>query len=68
MSTTVYTVGQVYEVTPDALKIGTNVRIDTHPKAKDFAASIKASGVLEAITAWVDEDGVLVVPVGSAGP
>ena len=40
MSTTLYTVGQVYEVTPDALKIGTNVRIDTHPKAKDFAASI----------------------------
>lgn len=64
MSTTVYTVGQFYEVTPEALKIGTNVRLDTHPNAKDFAASIKASGVLEAITAWVDEDGDLVVSRG----
>ncbi|MEO7068966.1 MAG: ParB/Srx family N-terminal domain-containing protein [Nostocoides sp.] len=64
MSTIAYTVGQVYEVDPATLTIGSNVRIDTHPAAKDFAASIKARGVLEAITAWVGHDGSLVVQRG----
>jgi len=41
--------------------IGANVRSDTHPGAKEFAASIKARGVLEPITAWVGDDGHLVV-------
>lgn len=64
MSTTTYMVGQVYEVDPGTLTIGSNVRADTHPAAKDFAASIKARGVLETITAWVGDDGSLVVQRG----
>lgn len=57
-------VGQVIEVDPATLVIGANVRVDTHPDAKEFAASIKARGVLEVITAHVDEDGSLVVQRG----
>ena len=57
-------VGQVVEVDPATLVIGANVRVDTHPDAKEFAASIKARGVLEAITAHVDDDGSLVVQRG----
>lgn len=57
-------VGRVYEVDPRTLKIGTNVRADARAAAKDFAASIKARNVLEAITAWTDQDGALVVDRG----
>ncbi|GAA4390228.1 hypothetical protein GCM10023153_07140 [Ornithinibacter aureus] len=56
-----FEVGGTYRVPPGALVIGANVRSDTHPGAKEFAASIKARGVLEPITAWVDDDGRLVV-------
>ena len=56
-----FEVGGTYRVPPAALVIGANVRSDTHPGAKEFAASIKARGVLEPITAWVDDDGRLVV-------
>jgi ParB family chromosome partitioning protein len=56
-----FEVGGTYRVRPGALVIGANVRSDTHPGAKEFAASIKARGVLEPITAWVDDDGHLVV-------
>jgi ParB family chromosome partitioning protein len=56
-----FEVGGTYRVPPGALVIGANVRSDTHPGAKEFAASIKARGVLEPITAWVDDDGNLVV-------
>ena len=56
-----FEVGGTYRVPPGALVIGANVRSDTHPGAKEFAASIKARGVLEPITAWVDDDGHLVV-------
>lgn len=59
-----YIVGQVYDIDPAVLTIGANVRLDTHPNAREFAASIKARGVLEAITAWVDEDGALTVERG----
>ena len=64
MSTTnssTYRVGETYRVAPKALTIGTNVRTDTHPGASEFAASIKARGVLEPITVWVDDSGDLVV-------
>ena len=65
MSTTaeapVYEVGRVYEVTPGDLRIGTNVRKDTRPDAKDFAASVRARGVIVAIDAHVDEQGGLSV-------
>lgn len=57
-------VGQVIEVDPATLVIGANVRVDTHPDAKEFAASIRARGVLEVITAHVDDDGSLVVQRG----
>lgn len=56
-----FEVGGTYRVPPGSLVIGANVRSDTHPGAKEFAASIKARGVLEPITAWVDDDGRLVV-------
>jgi ParB family chromosome partitioning protein len=56
-----FEVGGTYRVPPGSLVIGANVRSDTHPGAKAFAASIKARGVLEPITAWVDDDGNLVV-------
>lgn len=60
MSTTDYTPGQVYEVDPATLTIGTNVR--THvAEREEFAQSVKALGVLEPITAYVGEDGALVV-------
>lgn len=62
--TTTYTVGQVVEVDPKDLTIGANVRTDTYPKAKEFAASIKTRGVIEVITAHVDEDARLVVQRG----
>ena len=64
MSTTTsstYRVGETYRVAPRALTIGANVRTDTQPGASEFAASIKARGVLEPITVWVDDDGNLVV-------
>src|SRR5665647_2368060 len=65
MSTTtkapVYEVGRVYEVSPGDLRIGTNVRKDTRPDAKDFAASVRARGVIVAIDAHVDEQGGLCV-------
>ena len=60
-NSTTYRVGETYRVAPQALTIGTNVRTDTHPGASEFAASIKARGVLEPITVWVDDDGDLVV-------
>lgn len=63
-TTTAYTVGQVVEVDPKTLTIGANVRLDTYPKAKEFAASIKTRGVIEVITAHVDEDETLVVQRG----
>lgn len=63
-TTTAYTVGQVVEVDPKTLTIGANVRLETYPKAKEFAASIKARGVLEVITAHVDEEERLVVQRG----
>jgi len=56
-----FEVGGTYRVPPGSLVIGANVRSDTHPGAKEFAASIKARGVLEPITAWVDDKGNLVV-------
>jgi ParB family chromosome partitioning protein len=58
---TAYEVGHLYEVDPGTLKIGANVRTDTHPDAKEFAASIKTRGVLEVISAYVDPDGALTV-------
>jgi len=65
MSTTtqapVYEVGRVYEIAPGDLRIGTNVRKDTQPDAKDFAASVRSRGVIVAIDAHVDEDGSLTV-------
>jgi len=65
MSTTtqapVYEVGRVYEMAPGDLRIGTNVRKDTRPDAKDFAASVRSRGVIVAIDAHVDEDGRLAV-------
>ena len=60
MSTTDYTPGQVYEVDPATLTIGTNVRTDVRER-DEFAQSIKAVGVLEPITAYAGEDGALVV-------
>ncbi|MBM6402162.1 ParB/RepB/Spo0J family partition protein [Phycicoccus sonneratiae] len=60
-SSTTYETGHSYRVPPQDLTIGTNVRTDTHPAASDFAASIKARGVLEPITVWVDDNGDLVV-------
>lgn len=61
---TAYDVGQVYDLDPATLRIGANVRLDTQATAKEFIASIKARGVLEPVTAWVDEDGELVVARG----
>lgn len=58
-----YESGRVYEVDPSVLVIGTNVRTDTRD-SKQFAASVKARGVIEPITAWADEDGYLVVDRG----
>lgn len=55
-----YTVGQVYEVDPAALTIGTNVRVDVQER-DEFAQSIRALGVLEPITVYAGEDGALVV-------
>ncbi|WP_448062507.1 ParB/RepB/Spo0J family partition protein [Cellulomonas hominis] len=65
MSTTTeapaYEVGRVYEVAPGDLRIGTNVRKDTRPDAKDFASSVRSRGVIVAIDAHVDEQGDLCV-------
>ncbi len=44
------------QVDAATLVVGSNVRTDTHPDAKDFAASIRTRGVLEAITAYRDPD------------
>lgn len=61
-TTTDYTPGQVYEVDPASLTIGTNVRTDVRER-DEFAQSIKAVGVLEPITAYVDEDRTLVAGI-----
>lgn len=55
---------ELVHVNPGSLMIGTNVRADSRPDAKDFAASIKARGVLEVITAYRDDEGHLVVVRG----
>lgn len=55
-----YTVGQVYDVEPAALLIGTNVRHDVKTR-DDFAQSIRARGVLEPVTAYEDQEGHLVI-------
>ena len=60
-TTSVYEVGHLYEVDPCELKIGANVRVDTHPDAKDFAASVRTRGVLEVISAYLDDEGGLTV-------
>lgn len=52
---------ELIEVDPATLIVGANVRTDTHPDAREFAASIKARGVLEVVTAYRDDDGHLVV-------
>lgn len=57
----VFEVGHLYEVAPGDLQIGTNVRADTRADAKEFAASVRARGVLVAIDAHVGEAGALVV-------
>ncbi len=54
-------VPELLDVDPALLKIGKNVRVNTRLDAKEFAASIKARGVLEVITTCRDEDGELVV-------
>lgn len=59
--TPVYEVGRVYEIAPGDLRIGSNVRTDPRLDAKDFAASIRARGVVVAIDATVDDDGALYV-------
>lgn len=65
MSTTTevrtFEAGHLYEVVPGDLLIGTNVRADIRADAKEFAASVRARGVLVAIDAHVDEAGALVV-------
>ncbi len=65
MSTTTqsrrFEVGHLYEVAPGDLQIGTNVRADARADAKEFAASVRARGVLVAIDAHADEAGALVV-------
>ena len=58
---TTYVVGHLYEVDPAALRIGANIRTDTHPDAKEFAASIKTRGVLEVISAYLAPEGGLTV-------
>ena len=58
---TAYQVGHLYDVPPGDLRIGSNVRTDTRPDAKEFAASIRARGVVEAITACPDTEGGLTV-------
>lgn len=55
------TIEQIVQVDPTTMVIGENVRTDTHPDAKEFAASIKARGVLEPVTAHRAEDDTLVV-------
>ena len=52
---------ELLHVNPGALVIGPNVRTNTHPDAHEFAASIKARGVVEVITAYRADDGGLVV-------
>jgi len=47
----------VLDVDPAVLKIGKNVRVNARADATEFAASIKARGVLEVITTYRDEDG-----------
>ena len=54
-------VEELLHVDPGALVIGPNVRTDTHPDAREFAASVKARGVVEVITAYRADDGGLVV-------
>ena len=54
-------VGQTYRVEAGSLTIGTNVRSEPRANDKTFVASIKANGVLEPITAYLDPAGSLVV-------
>jgi ParB family chromosome partitioning protein len=54
-------VEELLQVDPATLVIGKNVRTDTCPGAREFAASIKARGVIEVITAYRAEDDSLVV-------
>lgn len=61
MTATIYEVDHLYQVDPGVLKVGTNVRTDTHPDAKEFAASVRSRGVLEVISAYVDAEGELTV-------
>lgn len=49
------------DVDPAVLKIGKNVRVNARADATEFAASIKARGVLEVITTYRDEHNDLVV-------
>jgi len=58
---TANTADEFAHVDPGTLVIGANVRSDTRADAKDFAASIKGRGVLEAITAFGDAEQRLVV-------
>lgn len=52
---------ELVHVDPATLVIGANVRTDTHPDAKAFSRSIRERGVLETITAHLNEEGQLVV-------
>jgi ParB family chromosome partitioning protein len=64
MSDTITESAELLHVDPASLTIGTNVRVDTRPDAKEFAKSIRERGVLEVITAYRDDDGSLVVHRG----
>lgn len=64
MSDTITEAAELLHVDPASLTIGTNVRVDTRPDAKEFAKSIHERGVLEVITAYRDDDGSLVVHRG----
>ncbi len=64
MSDTITESAELLHVDPASLTIGTNVRVDTRPDAKEFAKSIHERGVLEVITAYRDDDGSLVVHRG----
>lgn len=55
--------GELLDVDPGQLIVGANVRTDVQV-SKDFERSIEARGVIEAVTAWRDDDGRLVVDRG----
>lgn len=52
---------QFIRLDPSTIQIGTNVRADLHPDAKEFARSIKERGVLEPVTVYADGDGYVVL-------